>query len=379
MRPRETFVPFMIAGLVLTLAILAAFQLYVLREPARIHAAEAADSAAAVAAGRTLFQDNCMPCHGSDGQGGVGPALNSKGLLTTTSDTTFFGIIRTGVPGSVMPAWGQTYGGPLTDEDVGNLVAFLRSWEPNAPEVTPEVSQPSASRGAAIFVQTCAICHGQNGVGTDRAPALNDPVKLHQFDDAWYHETIAQGRPAKGMPTWGTVLSPQQLDDVVALIAAWRDGETVNPPIPVLDHLLSAMFALQRSDPQDASYHLELARVQAAGDTAAKVQSLTGLIQQGDLDMAKTQLQDLIDTLQARLQQGQDLFTTNCAPCHGTQGEGKVGPNLHGNSFVQSLDDGALQAFILAGRPGTAMAGFQGRLTDPQLAPIVALLRSWQP
>ena len=47
---------------------------------------------------------------------------------------------------------------------------------------------------------------------------------VDQFDDAWYRATIANGRPAKGMPTWGTVLSPEQIGDLVALIAAWRDG-----------------------------------------------------------------------------------------------------------------------------------------------------------
>ncbi|MBI3359808.1 MAG: cytochrome c [Chloroflexi bacterium] len=66
--------------------------------------------------------------------------------------------------------------------------------------------------------------------GTDRAPALHDLQRLKQFDDAWYRETVTKGRPARGMPTWGTVLSPRQIDDVIALLDTWRAGK----PTPVV-------------------------------------------------------------------------------------------------------------------------------------------------
>jgi mono/diheme cytochrome c family protein len=378
MRSRENFAPFLTIGLILTLAILAVFQLYFLREPGRIQAAETADQSAAVAAGRDLFQSNCTPCHGNNGQGAVGPALNSKELLKSTTDETFFGLIRTGVPGTVMPAWGQAYGGPFTDEQVTQLVAFLRAWEPNAPEITPVAKTPRAARGAVIFASTCFICHGQNGQGTDRAPALNDPQRLKQFDDAWYRATIAQGRPAKGMPTWGTVLSPEQIDDVVALLAAWRDGKTVTPPIPFGDHLASALFALQRSDPLDAVFHLNAALEQASDSQAADVQAVLDLIKQNDLAGAQARLNELVGANATLVEQGQQLFAANCAPCHGPDGKGNIGPNLHSNAFVQSQTNDQLRAFILAGRPGTAMAGFQGRLSDDQLAQIVALLDTWR-
>src|SRR5512136_2339706 len=125
MRAKEDYTRFFIAGVVLVAAILVAFQLYNLREPARIHNAEAGDQAAAVNAGRALFATNCTTCHGQNGEGAVGPALNSRGLLKTTSGATLSSLIHTGVPGSVMPAWGQEYGGPLTDEQVTQLVAFI--------------------------------------------------------------------------------------------------------------------------------------------------------------------------------------------------------------------------------------------------------------
>nr|MBI2904627.1 c-type cytochrome [Chloroflexota bacterium] len=253
MRPQENHTPFVATGFGLTLAILAVFQVYFWREPGRIQAVEAADLRRAQTAGSELYAENCAACHGEGGEGNLGPVLNSRTLLKTTADDTLFSLIRTGVPGTVMPAWGQTYGGPFTDQQAVQLVAFIRAWEATAPEIAPVVIEPDPVRGATIFAETCFICHGENGQGTDRAPMLNDPATLRDFDNAWYRKTIANGRPAKGMPTWGTVLSPQQIDDLVALISAWREGQAVMPLISMRRHLRSALFAVQQFDQPDAS------------------------------------------------------------------------------------------------------------------------------
>jgi mono/diheme cytochrome c family protein len=384
MRAKEDYSRFIIAGLVLVIAILVAFQLYFLREPARIHSAEAGDQAAAVNAGRALFATNCTTCHGQNGEGVIGPALNSQGLLKTTSDATLMALIRSGVPGSVMPAWGQAFGGPLTDEQVTQLAAFIRAWEPTAPSLAPKNQAPDPARGAAIFASTCFICHGDNGTGTKRAPAINDLQRLQQFDDTWYRDTIANGRPAKGMPTWGTVLSPAQIDDLVALVGAWRKGQTVTPAIPIKDNLNGALFALESADALDAVFHLNAALPQASGAQADGIRAALDLIKKNDLIAADDQVRTLLGlpsftAANDPTQAGKYLFSTNCAPCHGDNGTGAVGPNLHNNTFIQSKNDADLLAFVLAGRSGTAMAGFQGKLSEKQLGQIIGILRPWQP
>ena len=384
MRTKEDYSRFVVVGLVLVTAILVAFQLYFVREPARIHNAEAGDQAAAVSAGRALFATNCTTCHGQNGEGVVGPALNSQGLLKTTSDATLKALIRSGVPSSVMPAWGQAFGGPLTDEQVTQLAAFIRAWEPTAPSLAPKNQAPDPARGAAIFASTCFICHGDNGTGTERAPAINDLQRLQQFDDAWYRDTIANGRPAKGMPTWGTVLSPAQIDDLVALVGAWRKGQAVTPAVPIKDNLNGALFALESADALDAVFHLNAALPQASGAQADGIQAALDLIKKNDLIAADDQVRTLLglpsfaasnDPAQA----GKYLFTADCAPCHADNGTGAVGPNLHNNTFIQSKNDADLLAFVLAGRIGTAMAGFQGKLSEKQLGQIIGILRTWQP
>jgi mono/diheme cytochrome c family protein len=75
---------------------------------------------------------------------------------------------------------------------------------------------------------------------------------------------------------------------------------------------------------------------------------------------------------------GRALYANNCAPCHGDEGTGGMGPNLHNNSFVGSKTDQELVSFILDGRSGTPMDGFEGILMPEDLVNLVTLLRTWQ-
>lgn len=232
MRSSENYSPFIAVSLVLVLAILASFQVYILREPGRIAADEMNQAHTDVFEGNVLFSTYCVVCHGKQGEGDVGPALNDKTFLSSTDNDTIFSVISSGVPGTEMPAWNQIHGGPLTDQEVRQVVAFIRNWEPTAPEVHTVESSGDAAQGLKIYNSTCIVCHGETGKGTDRAPALNDPAKLAEFDDEWYSNTITNGRPAQGMPTWGTVLSPLQVRHLIALLRAWQRGETVQLPTP---------------------------------------------------------------------------------------------------------------------------------------------------
>lgn len=70
-----------------------------------------------------FYQGSCARCHGANRGGGRGPALLPDRL--SQGDEVYFDIIKNGESGG-MPAWGNQ----LTDEEIGALVAFMRS-EPN--------------------------------------------------------------------------------------------------------------------------------------------------------------------------------------------------------------------------------------------------------
>jgi mono/diheme cytochrome c family protein len=77
--------------------------------------------------GANLYAIHCAPCHGASGQGAIGPALARlwQGLHP---DLTVRSTIQRGVPGGAMPAWSQTYRGPLTDQEIDDLVMLILSW-----------------------------------------------------------------------------------------------------------------------------------------------------------------------------------------------------------------------------------------------------------
>ena len=222
MKTGENYARLVAIAFVLSVGILIAFQIYILREPERVQSVLAADQAGQVARGDKLFADNCVQCHGAKGEGDIGPALNHRTLLKSTNDEVFFNLIGGGVPGTSMPSWSQTFGGPFTDEQVRDLVAFIRHWEPAATDQAKPTPTPDIARGATLFATICYACHGPKGEGTNHAPPLNSKELLTQFDDAWLRQTITKGRPAQGMPTWGKVLAPTQIDALILFIRSWQ-------------------------------------------------------------------------------------------------------------------------------------------------------------
>lgn len=72
--------------------------------------------------------------------------------------------------------------------------------------------------------------------------------------------------------------------------------------------------------------------------------------------------------------QGQEIFATNCAVCHGPQGQGSIGPALAGNEALANAAHVATQ--ILQGKG--AMPAFASQLDTEQVAAVANFIRnSW--
>src|SRR5260221_12326471 len=87
--------------------------------------------------GAALFGQYCASCHGFQGQGINGPQLNNNPAVAKLTPDDLRGIISGGVRNPndpskfLMPAWLDQFGGSLTEEDIGYLVALIQSSSPS--------------------------------------------------------------------------------------------------------------------------------------------------------------------------------------------------------------------------------------------------------
>ena len=63
--------------------------------------------------------------------------------------------------------------------------------------------------GAKLFQQRCATCHGADGRGTKKAPALADPGVQAQTDGELFWK-ISSGNTRAGMPAFSFLPEPQR-------------------------------------------------------------------------------------------------------------------------------------------------------------------------
>jgi mono/diheme cytochrome c family protein len=189
---------------------------------------ESAASGLPTELGQEIYAQNCAVCHGDFGEGGANPArpgdiiapISTSEYLKTRDDLTLRSVITQGQPNFGMAPFGNAFGGPLQDEEIDAVVAFMRSWEANPPvELPPEVTTTASPplSGAEIYAGLCSQCHGQAGEG-GIGPSLSDPGFQARNSDEQVFRSIDLGHPATPMIAWGEILTSEQIDQVVTYI-----------------------------------------------------------------------------------------------------------------------------------------------------------------
>ena len=203
------------------------------RDIEREEAAAGVDARFAV--GAAAFLKYCALCHAADATGYAAdhaPSLVSTTFLESATDEFLARGIREGRPGTAMAPYAKSRGGPLDDDEVTAIIAFLRDRGPARIRLPGKAVLGDAACGEAIFAASCQRCHGSR---TERGDAVHlaNPALLSAASDAYLRYAIVHGRPGTPMPAFHGTLGEDQIDDVVAMLRSWAvppEPERQAPP-----------------------------------------------------------------------------------------------------------------------------------------------------
>jgi cytochrome c oxidase cbb3-type subunit III len=180
-----------------------------------------------------LYGRNCAACHGSNGKDGAAIALGDPVFLAIADDAAIRQTVTNGVPNTPMPAFAESEGGMLTNQQIDAIVRGIRSWA-NPDTLRNENPPPYATKvagdphlGATAYATYCSSCHGPDGHGGSKASSIVDGSYLALISDRDLRTNVIVGRPEFGAPDWradvpGHPMSAQEVSDVVAWLAAQR-------------------------------------------------------------------------------------------------------------------------------------------------------------
>jgi len=210
--------------------------------------------AEAVERGRAVHMEQCVSCHGvqGDGRGEAAASLNPPPRNFTTgvykfrstmsgqlpTDDDLFRTITIGIVGTSMDRYAA-----LPERDRRALVAYLKSLSPRfvqeetgAPIPFPPprpLTPESAARGRALYERMqCAVCHGDGARGDGPLAAdLNDTdgLPIRPADLARWklkggpapesvYRSVMTGLDGTPMPSYGDSLTPDEAWDLALYI-----------------------------------------------------------------------------------------------------------------------------------------------------------------
>jgi mono/diheme cytochrome c family protein len=166
------------AALVLITLVAVALPIYWLAEPSRMAGAEEGLDRTLTGRGTGLYEESCSNCHGPGAVGGVAPVTltdengefvaqvnwNAPALTTVLSrfsEDEVRDVLNYGRNG-VMPAWGAPGGGPMTEQQIDELIHFLRTVQ-----LTPEDTAESVNEGIRAGIRADLFAAGSFSVDDD--------------------------------------------------------------------------------------------------------------------------------------------------------------------------------------------------------------------
>jgi mono/diheme cytochrome c family protein len=313
--------------------------------------------------GSAVYSSQCAACHGASGGDRVGRSLTTGRISTVINNGT------TGMPGFTTR---------LSKAERDAVAAYVAGKAASGSAVTtttvPGSPPPS---GAAVFADSCAVCHGGSG---------GDLVG-HSLSDPQLTSVVSRGKGS--MPAYASRLSATQIDAVITYLSSLGSNPSTataaGAGAGAGDIDAAALYVGFCSACHGA--HGEGGRFGPVAGTSLSRSELIALTANGRGSMSGYSGRMTTDEIEAvagfvlALGSSEDAasiesaaepgtlgerrYTSLCAICHGATGEGRGVVA----SFGEDLDADEVAALIRTGR--SRMPAFP-ELTDESLDAVVA-------
>jgi cytochrome c oxidase cbb3-type subunit 3 len=180
----------------------------------------------ALRGGQVAFNNNCAQCHALGGAGqGFFPSLADDNWIWGGTPEQIEYTIRHGIRNggdqardNIMPNFGADQ--ILTREQIQDVTEYVLSLTGRSR------SAEAAERGATLYAENCAACHGEGGAGLQElgGPRLNDAIWLYGGDRNSVFNQIY--RPKLGvMPAFGERLDDATIKMLVLYVHSLGGGQ----------------------------------------------------------------------------------------------------------------------------------------------------------
>lgn len=253
------------------------------------------------------------------------------------------------------------------------------------------------AKGADLYQDECASCHGETGERLPVAP-LDSKEFLSSRGDATLMAVISEGKGI--MPAFGEARGgPFEDADVRALVAFLNDrvGRQSTGALAELGRSLFAENCATCHGPRGdriplaplnargfldgkSDFALRQAIETGKGPMPAFSTELGGRLTDNDIAAIIASLRYQVEEQTAAAAgRGRDIYVGNCLQCHGVAGDRIPGSDLTASGYLKSLGDGAILSAISGGKG--VMPGFGvnsgGTMGVPDIAALLTYLKTW--
>ena len=311
--------------------------------------------------GANIYHNYCSVCHGDKGDGqtrarsGLNPPPRNYTTPNAATELTRERMIHSvtkGRPGTAMIAWETE----LSPKEIEGVVDYIRTKFMRSEKIAKRPdSKLMASRGGVLYMQACAMCHGDTGKratsGRMQPPPTDftAPDAANLLDRKRMIASIANGRPGTAMTGYAGQFSSSDIEAMVDFIRKAFMQLADEPSSP----------ASRSTSPSKSEIKPVKNELASAVISDMSLPMPLGL--QGDPDKSG------------------EFFMNTCATCHGINGDGKgpraffISPpprNFLLEASRQRLNRPVLFQAISEGRPGTNMPAWNKVLSNQEIANV---------